>query len=89
MSKHEPCPPAAFQSASENPARVSAGGSKPDVARPRALGEIGFVGLGRMGAAMAANLAAKGRPVIAYVRRHYDARSVETPWQRRLVTGFG
>jgi 3-hydroxyisobutyrate dehydrogenase-like beta-hydroxyacid dehydrogenase len=57
MSKHEPCPPAAFQSASENPAR------------PRALGEIGFVGLGRMGAAMAANLAAKGRPVIAYVRR--------------------
>jgi 3-hydroxyisobutyrate dehydrogenase-like beta-hydroxyacid dehydrogenase len=59
MSKHEPCPPAAFQSASENPAR----------ARPRALGEIGFVGLGRMGAAMAANLAAKGRPVIAYVRR--------------------
>jgi 3-hydroxyisobutyrate dehydrogenase-like beta-hydroxyacid dehydrogenase len=43
---------------------VSAG-----AARPRALGEIGFVGLGRMGAAMAANLAAKGRPVIAYVRR--------------------
>jgi 3-hydroxyisobutyrate dehydrogenase-like beta-hydroxyacid dehydrogenase len=69
MSKHEPCPPSAFQSASENPARVSAGGSKPGAAR--ALGEIGFVGLGRMGAAMAANLAAKGRPVIAYVR-HQD-----------------
>jgi 3-hydroxyisobutyrate dehydrogenase-like beta-hydroxyacid dehydrogenase len=48
---------------------VSAGGSKPGAAR--ALGEIGFVGLGRMGAAMAANLAAKGRPVIAYVR-HQD-----------------
>ncbi len=31
--------------------------------------EIGFVGLGRMGAAMAANLAAAGRRVIAYVRR--------------------
>jgi 3-hydroxyisobutyrate dehydrogenase-like beta-hydroxyacid dehydrogenase len=45
---------------------VSAGGPK-----PRALGEIGFVGLGRMGAAMAANLAAKGRPVIGYVR-HQD-----------------
>jgi 3-hydroxyisobutyrate dehydrogenase-like beta-hydroxyacid dehydrogenase len=34
-----------------------------------ALGEIGFVGLGRMGAAMAANLAVRGRQVIAYVRR--------------------
>jgi 3-hydroxyisobutyrate dehydrogenase-like beta-hydroxyacid dehydrogenase len=33
------------------------------------LGEIGFVGLGRMGAAMAANLATAGHHVIAYVRR--------------------
>jgi 3-hydroxyisobutyrate dehydrogenase-like beta-hydroxyacid dehydrogenase len=65
MSKHEPCPPSAFQSASENPAR------------PRALGEIGFVGLGRMGAAMAANLAAKGRPVIAYVRRQDQIGKLE------------
>jgi 3-hydroxyisobutyrate dehydrogenase-like beta-hydroxyacid dehydrogenase len=32
-------------------------------------GKIGFVGLGRMGRAMAANLAAVGREVIAYVRR--------------------
>jgi 3-hydroxyisobutyrate dehydrogenase-like beta-hydroxyacid dehydrogenase len=32
-------------------------------------GEIGFVGLGRMGTAMGANLAAAGRRVIAYVRR--------------------
>src|SRR5713226_5539411 len=31
--------------------------------------EIGFVGLGHMGTAMAANLAAAGRRVIAYVRR--------------------
>jgi 3-hydroxyisobutyrate dehydrogenase-like beta-hydroxyacid dehydrogenase len=31
--------------------------------------EIGFVGLGHMGTAMAANLAAPGRRVIAYVRR--------------------
>jgi 3-hydroxyisobutyrate dehydrogenase-like beta-hydroxyacid dehydrogenase len=69
MSKHEPCPPSTFQSASGNPARASAGDSKPGAGRP--LGEIGFVGLGRMGAAMAANLAAKGRPVIAYVR-HQD-----------------
>jgi 3-hydroxyisobutyrate dehydrogenase-like beta-hydroxyacid dehydrogenase len=32
-------------------------------------GDIGFVGLGRMGSAMAANLAAAGYGVIAYVRR--------------------
>jgi 3-hydroxyisobutyrate dehydrogenase-like beta-hydroxyacid dehydrogenase len=32
-------------------------------------GDIGFVGLGRMGMAMATNLAAAGRHVIAYVRR--------------------
>ncbi len=32
-------------------------------------GEIGFVGLGHMGTAMAANLAAAGFRVIAYVRR--------------------
>jgi 3-hydroxyisobutyrate dehydrogenase-like beta-hydroxyacid dehydrogenase len=31
--------------------------------------DVGFVGLGHMGAAMAANLAAAGRSVIAYVRR--------------------
>jgi 3-hydroxyisobutyrate dehydrogenase-like beta-hydroxyacid dehydrogenase len=39
-------------------------------ARP-VQGRIGFVGLGRMGTAMAANLAAAGREVIAYVR-HQD-----------------
>src|SRR5258708_27472 len=39
--------------------------------RPPIMGEIGFVGLGRMGTAMAANLAAAGRRVIAYVR-HED-----------------
>ena len=77
MSKHESCPPPALQSASANPARVSAGGSKPGGVRPRALGEIGFVGLGRMGAAMAANLAAKGRPVIAYVRRQDQIGKLE------------
>src|SRR5271167_4137041 len=34
-------------------------------------GDIGFVGLGRMGTAMAANLAASGGQVISYVR-HLD-----------------
>jgi 3-hydroxyisobutyrate dehydrogenase-like beta-hydroxyacid dehydrogenase len=33
------------------------------------LGEIGFIGLGHMGTAMAANLVTGGRRVIAYVRR--------------------
>jgi 3-hydroxyisobutyrate dehydrogenase-like beta-hydroxyacid dehydrogenase len=37
--------------------------------RVPAQGKIGFVGLGHMGTAMAANLAAAGRRVIAYVRR--------------------
>jgi hypothetical protein len=37
--------------------------------RPPVLGDIGFIGLGHMGTAMAANLAASGRRVIAYVRR--------------------
>jgi 3-hydroxyisobutyrate dehydrogenase-like beta-hydroxyacid dehydrogenase len=37
--------------------------------RPPVQGDIGFVGLGHMGTAMAANLAASGRRVIAFVRR--------------------
>jgi 3-hydroxyisobutyrate dehydrogenase-like beta-hydroxyacid dehydrogenase len=46
--------------------RRDGSGSK---SRPPAQGEIGFVGLGQMGTAMAANLATAGRRVIAYVRR--------------------
>ena len=37
---------------------------------------IGFVGLGRMGSAMAANLAAGGCPVIAYIRRPDHAAEI-------------
>jgi 3-hydroxyisobutyrate dehydrogenase-like beta-hydroxyacid dehydrogenase len=66
MCNHEPSAPFAFGAASES---EYPGGSKLTAARPPALGEIGFVGLGRMGTAMAANLAAEGRQVIAYVRR--------------------
>jgi len=69
MSKHEPDSPVAFNGASETPGRVRAGGSKLTAGRPPALGDIGFVGLGHMGTMMAANLAATGRRVIAYVRR--------------------
>ncbi len=44
-------------------------GDRPLNGRRLTQGKIGFVGLGRMGAAMAANLAAVGRRVVAYVRR--------------------
>ena len=43
----------------------------------RPLGcNIGFVGLGRMGSAMAANLAAGGYRVIAYIRRRDRAAEI-------------
>jgi 3-hydroxyisobutyrate dehydrogenase-like beta-hydroxyacid dehydrogenase len=67
MSKQEPRSPFATTSTAAGPSSQRRGGAKSS--GRSALGETGFVGLGRMGAAMAANLAAKGRPVIAYVRR--------------------
>jgi 3-hydroxyisobutyrate dehydrogenase-like beta-hydroxyacid dehydrogenase len=69
MSKHQSCSPLSFGGASEIRSREHSDGSKSAAARRSALGEVGFVGLGRMGAAMAANLAAEGLKVIAYVRR--------------------
>jgi 3-hydroxyisobutyrate dehydrogenase-like beta-hydroxyacid dehydrogenase len=69
MSMRESRSPPAFGAASEIRSREHSGDSKLAATRRSALGEIGFVGLGRMGAAMAANLAAEGRQVIAYVRR--------------------
>jgi hypothetical protein len=48
-------------------------------------------GRGRTGTALACLVVLDGLPgreAIAYVRRHYDPRSVETPWQRRFVAGF-
>ena len=45
------------------------GGGAQLIRRPPMQGQIGFVGLGRMGAAMAENLVAAGRSVIGYVRR--------------------
>lgn len=41
------------------------------------LGKIGFVGLGHMGTAMAANLAAAGYPVNAYVRRFEQMENLQ------------
>jgi 3-hydroxyisobutyrate dehydrogenase-like beta-hydroxyacid dehydrogenase len=68
MSKHESCSPLTPGGASEMWCRDDSGGSVSTGPRS-ALGEIGFVGLGRMGAAMAANLVAAGLQVVAYVRR--------------------
>jgi 3-hydroxyisobutyrate dehydrogenase-like beta-hydroxyacid dehydrogenase len=75
MSKHEPRSPFAYTATATGPSYQRRGGVKSSGGS--ALGEIGFVGLGRMGAAMAANLAAKGRPVIAYVRRQDQIGTLE------------
>jgi 3-hydroxyisobutyrate dehydrogenase-like beta-hydroxyacid dehydrogenase len=64
MSKHEPGSPLASRGRSQ----ISDRGSKLTAARSPVVSDIGFVGLGHMGTAMAANLAASGRRVIAYVR---------------------
>ena len=69
MSKHKPSSPFALEGSSARPSREQPGASKLAARRRPALEEIGFVGLGRMGTAMAANLVAAGRQVIAYVRR--------------------
>jgi 3-hydroxyisobutyrate dehydrogenase-like beta-hydroxyacid dehydrogenase len=68
MSKPRSRPPLAFGSASDGSPRERRGGYELG-SRPPVAGEIGFVGLGQMGTAMAANLAAAGRRIIAYVRR--------------------
>src|ERR1700682_6631210 len=68
MSEHQPCPPLAFGRKSGVPPRERGDGSEL-AGRPPVQADIGFVGLGHMGTAMAANLAAAGRRVIAYVRR--------------------
>ena len=68
MSKHESRPPLAAGSAPVVSPRERRDGPQL-AARPPVQGDIGFVGLGHMGTAMAANLVAAGRRVIAYVRR--------------------
>jgi protein-tyrosine phosphatase len=48
-------------------------------------------GRGRTGTALACLAVLDGVPAaeaVAYVRRHYDPRAVETPWQRRYVLRF-
>ena len=48
-------------------------------------------GRGRTGTALACLAVLDGVPpreAVAFVREHYDARAVETPWQRRYVARF-
>ena len=48
-------------------------------------------GRGRTGTALACLAVLDGVPArdaVAYVRKHYDPRAVETPWQRRYVARF-
>jgi protein-tyrosine phosphatase len=48
-------------------------------------------GRGRTGTALACVAGLDGVPAqeaVAFVRDHYDARAVETPWQRRYVACF-
>jgi 3-hydroxyisobutyrate dehydrogenase-like beta-hydroxyacid dehydrogenase len=68
MSKNEPGSSFGVPGGPETATREQQNGSGSN-SRLRAQGEIGFVGLGQMGTAMAANLASAGRRVIAYVRR--------------------
>ncbi|MCF0089009.1 hypothetical protein B0E37_04091 [Streptomyces sp. MH192] len=49
-------------------------------------------GRGRTGTALACLAVLDGVPAaeaVAFVRRHYDRRAVETPWQKRYVRAFG
>ncbi|GHA97336.1 protein-tyrosine-phosphatase [Streptomyces chryseus] len=49
-------------------------------------------GRGRTGTALACLAVLDGAPpdeAVAYTRRHYHPRAVETPWQKRFVLRFG
>jgi protein-tyrosine phosphatase len=49
-------------------------------------------GRGRTGTALACLAVLDGVPAdqaVAFVRRHYHPRAVETPWQKRYVARFG
>jgi 3-hydroxyisobutyrate dehydrogenase-like beta-hydroxyacid dehydrogenase len=81
MSKQRSCSPVTFGSASGIPPGERRGGVE-SAARPPVQGEIGFVGLGHMGTAMAANLTAAGRRVIAYVRRPDQIGKLAAPGLR-------
>ena len=69
-------------------------GSRPRPRRPElrlplgALARLPHGGVGRTGTALAAISVLAGVPpaeAVAWIRRHYIRRAVETPWQRRWV----
>jgi 3-hydroxyisobutyrate dehydrogenase-like beta-hydroxyacid dehydrogenase len=68
MFKDDPSFPLVYPAESQPAPLEDRGGSRSNGRLPR-QSEIGFVGLGHMGTAMATNLAAAGGRVIAYVRR--------------------
>jgi 3-hydroxyisobutyrate dehydrogenase-like beta-hydroxyacid dehydrogenase len=68
MSENETSPRLGLAGTFESASRERSDGPGWNKLLP-AQGDIGFVGLGQMGTAMAANLASAGRRVIAYVRR--------------------
>lgn len=45
-------------------------------------------GTGTALACMAVQDGVPAREAVVYVRKHYDPRAVETPWQRRYVARF-
>jgi 3-hydroxyisobutyrate dehydrogenase-like beta-hydroxyacid dehydrogenase len=69
MLKDESSSHRARAAASKTASVEQRGGSENEPNNSLPVQEIGFVGLGHMGTAMAANLAAAGSSVIAYVRR--------------------
>jgi hypothetical protein len=78
-----PLDPHDARSAFEEAHRLAAAGRRVEVACGG--------GIGRTGTALAciAQLAGVEAPdAIAWVRRHYHPRAVETPWQRRYVRRF-
>jgi 3-hydroxyisobutyrate dehydrogenase-like beta-hydroxyacid dehydrogenase len=75
MSNRQPISPLATASAAGN--LPSQRGDGVLASTQSVVGEVGFVGLGHMGTAMAANLAASGRRVVAYVRRPDQIASLE------------
>src|ERR1700733_7873963 len=79
MSNNEPGSGSGFPAESETATSERRGGSGSN-GRPPDQSDIGFVGLGQMGTAMAANLASAGRRVIVYVRR---------PEQQSKLAAFG
>jgi 3-hydroxyisobutyrate dehydrogenase-like beta-hydroxyacid dehydrogenase len=62
-----------------DPARASSRCANGQRVRTLSKGVVGFVGLGRMGTAMAANLAAAGRPVVAHVRHPERLSELQAP----------